>query len=169
MSIFFFPGLPWIQPIDDTKQQNLVAVALVRQLLEKEEDWSRYTYSAHKYHDQSEMSDKAKLNPLIQAIEMGIPELVEEILRYFPDAANSIDMDGRNVFHYAAEHRSGDIYEMLKKYAINKDRMLLDVDNKGNTILHHATKTKPATNFSLGVANLMAWDIFWFQVNTWTV
>ncbi|WOG81585.1 hypothetical protein DCAR_0100736 [Daucus carota subsp. sativus] len=158
-----FLGLPWIQPIDDTKQQNLVAVALVRQLLEKEEDWSRYTYSAHKYHDQSETSDKAKLNPLIQAIEMGIPELVEEILRYFPDAANSIDIDGRNVFHYAAEHRSGDIYEMLKKYAINKDRMLLDVDNKGNTILHHATKTKPATNFSLGVANLMAWDIFWFQ------
>ncbi|WOG81584.1 hypothetical protein DCAR_0100735 [Daucus carota subsp. sativus] len=154
---------PWIQPIDDTKQKNMIAVALARQLLEEEEDWSRYTYSADKNHDQSKTSDKANYNPLIQAIEMGIPELVVEILRYFPDAANSISKDGRNVFHYAAEHRGGDIYEMLKKSAINKDRMLLDVDNEGNTILHHATKTKPATNFSLGVANLMAWDIFWFQ------
>uniref|UniRef100_A0A162AZZ4 PGG domain-containing protein n=1 Tax=Daucus carota subsp. sativus TaxID=79200 RepID=A0A162AZZ4_DAUCS len=150
-------------PLQSLRVLFYTYLALARQLLEEEEDWSRYTYSADKNHDQSKTSDKANYNPLIQAIEMGIPELVVEILRYFPDAANSISKDGRNVFHYAAEHRGGDIYEMLKKSAINKDRMLLDVDNEGNTILHHATKTKPATNFSLGVANLMAWDIFWFQ------
>ncbi|KAK1384742.1 PGG domain-containing protein [Heracleum sosnowskyi] len=158
-----FLGLPWIQTIDDTKRKNMAAVALAKKLLEEEEDWSRYIYSAHKDHDQCGTSDKEHPNPLIQAIEMGIPELVEEILRYFPDAANSIDKDGKNVFHFAAEHRGGEIYEKLKESAINKDRMLLDVDNNGDTILHHATKTKPATNFSLGVANLMAWDIFWFQ------
>lgn len=97
---------------------------------------------------------------------MGIPELVEVILKYFLDAANSFDKDQKNVFHIAAEHRSGDIYEKLKDSAINKDRMLLDVDNDGNTILHHATKTKIVTKFSLGVANLMAWVVFWFQVCT---
>lgn len=169
MSVLFSLDLPWIQPIDDTKKKNMAAVALARQLLEEEEDWSRYTYSAHKDHDQYETSKKEHQNPLIQAIEMGIPELVVEILSYFPDAANSIDKDGKNVFHFAAEHRGGEIYEKLKESAINKDRMLLDVDNNGDTILHHATKTKPATNFSLGVANLMAWDIFWFQVYTSTV
>ncbi|KAK1376977.1 hypothetical protein POM88_033170 [Heracleum sosnowskyi] len=115
MSVLFSLGLPWIQTIDDTKRKNMAAVALAKQLLEEEEDWSRCTYSAHKDHDQ------------------------------------------------CAEHRGGEIYEKLKESAINKDRMLLDVDNNGDTILHHATKTKPATNFSLGVANLMAWDIFWFQ------
>lgn len=162
--LVLFLQLPWIQPIDDTKRKNMAAVALAKRLLEEEEDWNRYTYSAHKDHDyQSETSDRAHSNPLIQAIEKGIPELVNEILSYFPDAANSIDKDGRNVFHFAAEHRGGEIYEKLKESAINKERMLLDVDNKGNTILHRATKTKPATNFSLGVANLMAWDIFWFQ------
>ncbi|KAK1384743.1 HIT domain-containing protein [Heracleum sosnowskyi] len=158
-----FLGLPWIQQIDDTKRKNMAAVALAKQLLEEEEDWSRYTYSAHKDHDQCGTSDKEHPNPLIQAIEMGIPELVEEILRYFPDAANSIGKDGKNVFHFAAENRGGEIYEKLKESAINKDRMLLDVDNKGNTILHHAAKTKPATNLSQGVSKLMAWDICWFQ------
>ncbi|KAL8101379.1 uncharacterized protein LOC141686935 [Apium graveolens] len=158
-----FLGLPWIQPIDDTKRKNMAAVALAKQLLEEEEDWGRYTYSANKDHSQYDCLDEEHQNPLIQAIEMGIPELVVEILSYFPDAANSIDKDGKNVFHFAAEHRGSEIYEKLKESAINKDRMLLDVDNNGDTILHHATKTKPATNFSLGVANLMAWDIFWFQ------
>ncbi|KAL1834452.1 hypothetical protein ACET3Z_004103 [Daucus carota] len=159
-------GLPWIQPIDDANQKNKLAVALAQQLLEKETDWSNYTDPKHKYDDESPSRGKKKgevLNPLIQAIQMGIPELVDKILYYFPDAANSFDEDQKNVFHIAAEHRNGDIYEMLKKSAINKDRMLLDVDDQGNTILHHATKSKIITKFSLGVANLMAWDIFWFQ------
>lgn len=96
-------------------------------------DWSNYTDPKHKYDDESTSQGKKNgevLNPLIHAIQMGIPELVDEILGYFPDAANSFDENQKNVFHIAAEHRNGDIYEKLKKSAINKDRMLLDVDNK---------------------------------------
>ncbi|XP_063947184.1 uncharacterized protein LOC108195430 isoform X2 [Daucus carota subsp. sativus] len=157
--------LPWIQEIDDKKRKKFLAVALAKQLLEEEVDWSRYTYSSPKDQDQNKTPNKVHSNPLMRAIEMGIPELVEEILRYIPGAANSIDKDGRNVFHYAAEHRAGDIYEKLKVSVVNKDRMLSDVDYKGNTILHYATKImlSSSTNLSIGIANLLTWEVFWFQ------
>lgn len=170
MSALCFPGLPWIQEIDDKKRKKFLAVALAKQLLEEEVDWSHYTYSSPKDQDQNKTPNKVHSNPLMRAIEMGIPELVEEILRYIPGAANSIDKDGRNVFHYAAEHRAGDIYEKLKVSVVNKDRMLSDVDYKGNTILHYATKIMLSTNLSIGIANLLTWEVFWFQVkNTSTL
>ncbi|XP_074330106.1 uncharacterized protein LOC141667484 isoform X3 [Apium graveolens] len=101
-----FLGWPRIQPIDD--QKNKLAIALAKQLLEREKDWSRYTDPTYKYDDESPSPEK-KGKAVIQAIQMGMPELVEVILKYFPDAVNSFD------------------------------------------------------KFSLGVANLMARDVFWFQ------
>ncbi|XP_028078883.1 uncharacterized protein LOC114280709 [Camellia sinensis] len=63
--------------------------------------------------------------------------MAEEILEKFPNVA-SFDENGRNILHIVAQLKDRIIYDHLKKTVNHADRMMTDVDNHGNTILHLA-------------------------------
>ncbi|KAK1357367.1 hypothetical protein POM88_050623 [Heracleum sosnowskyi] len=142
-------GSFWIKPIVDMKRKNLLAEELARILIEQEADWSYYSNG---------VSD-----PLIQAIEKSIYELVEKIVEQCPDSTNCVDEKGRNILHLAAEYKNIRIYELLKRHVVNKERMLVEVDYEGNTIVHQSTIVNPTfPHISLGIFYATCWDVFWF-------
>lgn len=106
-------------------------------------------------------------DPLIQAIERSIPELVMKIVEHCPDSVNCVDEKGRNILHLAAEYKNLDIYNQLKKHVgeDNKERMMTEVDYEGNTIVHQASIINPISPYiSLGIFYATCWDVFWFVV-----
>ncbi|XP_052174758.1 uncharacterized protein LOC127789799 isoform X1 [Diospyros lotus] len=177
-----------IRGVVDVKQKHALAVLLAKRLIAKENDWSHYTYgeiSMDLRKNQGKTNDSALLhpirlrtmhfsavtaspknnkmrNPLIQAVENSIEELVEEILERFPDAAYTVDKNGKNVLHIAVEQKDKLLYDYLKT-KVRKDVMLTATDDQGNTILHLATKQGNSPRILLGHMNQMAWDVCWFK------
>ncbi|XP_052175450.1 uncharacterized protein LOC127790190 [Diospyros lotus] len=172
-----------LRGVDDIKQKHALAVSLAKRLIGDEEDWSRYTYGESTMEpckDHGQMNDSVSLqlpnldstidssknnrmrNPLIQAVENSIEELVEEILEKFPDAAYTVDKNGKNILHIAVVKKDKRLYDYLKT-KVGKDVMLTAIDNQGNTILHLATKQGNSPRIVLGHMNQMAWDRIWYD------
>ncbi|KAF5931910.1 hypothetical protein HYC85_028081 [Camellia sinensis] len=109
---------------------------LANKLIEKG-DWSHYI------HTDSEASSVGRrnraLDPLLQATRVGILEVVMAILNKYPEAADSFDENGRNILHISVEQKHRFIYDYLMNFVAYKDRMLADIDFRGNTIFHLAT------------------------------
>ncbi|XP_052176284.1 uncharacterized protein LOC127790706 [Diospyros lotus] len=146
-----------LRGVDDIKQKHTLAVLLAKRLIGDEEDWSRYTYGERTMEPCNRMR-----NPLIQAVENSIEELVAEILEKFPDAAYTVDENGKNVLHIAVEKKDKRLYDYLKT-KVHEDVMLTAIDNQGNTILHLATKEGNGPRIVLDYMNQMAWDVCWFK------
>ncbi|CAK9169116.1 unnamed protein product [Ilex paraguariensis] len=107
------------------------------------------------------------------------------ILQKYPQAADSFDENGRNILHITVEQKHRFLYEYLISSLAYKDRMLADIDNGGNTILHLASCVQnPATSHpritdvasqwrvnypirkkrgSVPLTNQMSWDVLWFK------
>ncbi|XP_052176283.1 uncharacterized protein LOC127790705 isoform X2 [Diospyros lotus] len=171
-----------LRGVDDIKQKHALAVLLAKRLI-GDEDWSRYTYgesTMEPYKDHGQMNVSVSLqrpnldttidspknigmrNPLFQAVENSIEELVEEILERFPDAAYTVDENGKNVLHIAVEKKDKRLYDYLKT-KVQEDVMLTAMDNQGNTILHLATKQGNGPRIVLDYMTHMAWDVCWFK------
>ncbi|CAK9169126.1 unnamed protein product [Ilex paraguariensis] len=174
------------------KQEHEVVEKLANKLIEKEY-WSHYIDCESIDPEVSSFGipsmKKNKVNdPLIQAATFGILELVTAILEKNPEAADSFDENGRNILHIAVEQKHRFLYEYLMSSLAYKDRMLADIDNRGNTILHLASCVEnPATSNSriidvasqwrvdyhvgtirtkrgsVEVVNQMSWDVLWFK------
>ncbi|CAK9184814.1 unnamed protein product [Ilex paraguariensis] len=182
-------GCWYFKKIDDAKQKHELAVVLANRLI-GEEDWSRYIcYESIDPEDSSFGISSRKTNtvpdPLIQATRFGILELVMLILQKYPKATGSFDENGRNILHITVKQKHRFQYDYLMNFGACKDRMLADIDNQGNTILHLATcvgypASSPSgftdvgdrwsANFhvgakggSVGVVNQMSWDVLWFK------
>ncbi|XP_052174611.1 uncharacterized protein LOC127789698 isoform X2 [Diospyros lotus] len=180
-----------IRGVDDIKQKHTLAILLAKRLIAKETDWSHYTYgesSTEPWKNQAQTDHSVPLhpierrpnlhfaavttassprnnrmrNPLIQAVENSIEELVEAILERFPDAAYTVDRNGKNILHIAVEQKDKLLYDYLKT-KVRKDMMLRAIDNRGNTILHLATNEGTSPRILLGHLNQMAWDVCWFK------
>ncbi|CAK9169119.1 unnamed protein product [Ilex paraguariensis] len=175
--------------IYDAKEKHEVVLKLAHKLIDKE-DWSHYIkYESIDTEVSSFGISSRKKNkvpdPLIQATTFGIFELVIAILQKYPQAADSFDENGRNILHISVEQKHRFLYEYLMNSLAYKDRMLADIDNRGNTILHLASCVQnPATsqrriidvanqwrvNYHVGtkqgsipLINQMSRDVLWFK------
>lgn len=178
-----------LKKIDFAKQKHVRALMLANKLIEKE-DWSHYI------HTNSEASSVGRRNralyPLLQAMRVGILEVVMVILNKYPEAADSFDENGRNILHISVEQKHRFIYDYFMNFGAYKDRMLADIDFRENTILQLATRVGNPTRSppglsrnqlvvddvdgqwntdfhveakrgSVGVVNQMSWDVLWFE------
>ncbi|GMP86452.1 hypothetical protein CsSME_00039226 [Camellia sinensis var. sinensis] len=162
--LFFLQVCAWLREIDDAKQKHECALALAKRLVNEESDWSHYSEGKCLDSTSKNSDNKTKLkNPIVQATENGIIELVKEILEIFPDVAYSFDKNGKNILHTVVEQKDKVLYDYLKKNVDHKDGMLSDVDNDGNTILHLAANMGTNPKVVLGHLNQMTWDICWFK------
>ncbi|XP_009621919.1 uncharacterized protein LOC107789043 [Nicotiana tabacum] len=151
-------GNAWLGEIDYEKQKHILALILARRLI-REEDWSFYANFVP--------------NPLIQATKHGINELVVEIIQNYPQAVETVDEDGKNILHIAAEQKNRFLFDYILQKVSHKDRLLADIDQHGNTIMHFAASVGSPFKFSAGkpiktirgykTLVLMAWGILWFK------
>ncbi|KAG5550144.1 hypothetical protein RHGRI_015186 [Rhododendron griersonianum] len=168
---FYCLVAPWLKGIHEVKKKHACALDLAKRLIAKEEDWSHYTNScpgpSQKVDDDDDrpiITTKTRRNPLLQAAENGIQELVEEILGKFPEAAYCVDSNGKNIFHIAVEKKDERMYWFLKKNVARKEGMMAALDHGRNSILHFATKPGANPRVLLGSLNQMAWDVYWFKL-----
>ncbi|KAG5543375.1 hypothetical protein RHGRI_016190 [Rhododendron griersonianum] len=147
-------------------KKHAFALELGKRLVKEEREWNRY------------LNDHMG-SPIVEATKKGIIELVNEILRKFPEAAFSFDKNSRvsasgssqndkekNILHIAVEQKDWNIYDLLKRKIELRDGMLVgDVDNHGNTILHLAAKLGTPSSRSVQRGHLyqMMWNICWFK------
>ncbi|CAK9153009.1 unnamed protein product [Ilex paraguariensis] len=177
-------GYWFFEKIYDAKQKHEVVLKLAHKLIDKK-DWSHYIkYESIETEVSSFGISSTKKNkvpdPLIQATRLGILELVMAILQKYPQAADSFDKNGRNILHITVEQKHRFLYDYLMSSLAYKDRMLADIDNRGNTILHLASSVQnPATSHpriidvandhvrkkqgSIPLINQMSWDVLWFK------
>ncbi|XP_069144977.1 protein ACCELERATED CELL DEATH 6-like isoform X1 [Solanum lycopersicum] len=153
-------GNSWLQAIDEAKQKHILALILAKVLLEKY-DWS---YS---------ITDHIVPNPLIQASKHKIDELVVEILQKYPELVETLDEKKKNILHIAAEHKNRFLFDYLLKKVASQNRMLADIDENGNTILHYAAHV--GTPFFTSTTEhiesvwcvmsvlMMMWGVLWFK------
>ncbi|XP_075085299.1 uncharacterized protein LOC142168656 [Nicotiana tabacum] len=116
-------GNSWLQEIDEAKQKHILALILAKMLV--------------KNYDLSYSTERVP-SPLIQASKHKVDELVVEIVQMHPEAVENLDEKGRNIMHIAAENKDRFLLDYLLKTVPSKNRMLADIDQQGNTILHYA-------------------------------
>ncbi|KAF3644306.1 putative nitrate excretion transporter 2-like [Capsicum annuum] len=157
----FLLGNAWLTVIDVEKQTHILALTLARRLIEQE-DWSFYANCVE--------------NPLIQAIKLGINELVVEIVQNYPQTIETIeDEDGKNILHIVVEQKNRFLFDYFMKNVSHIDRLLADTNQHGKTILHFAasvgspfkfsTEEQPIEKTTRGFKTLilMAWGVLWFK------
>uniref|UniRef100_A0A5B7ALN6 PGG domain-containing protein n=1 Tax=Davidia involucrata TaxID=16924 RepID=A0A5B7ALN6_DAVIN len=74
--------------------------------------------------------------PLFLATKSGCTEIVEEILKMYPQAVEHIDDEGCNILHVAIKYRQIQILDIVEKMEIPMIRLLRKIDDNGNSILH---------------------------------
>ncbi|XP_015160346.1 ankyrin-3-like isoform X2 [Solanum tuberosum] len=156
----FLLGNAWLGVMDDEKQKHILALTLARILI-KEEDWNFY-------------ANNCVENPLIQATKLGINELIIEIIQNYPQTIETIDEEGKNILHIVVEQKNRLIFDYIMKNVSHIDRLLVDIDHHGKTILHFAASVGSPFKFSTEeppiektrgykTLILMAWGVLWFK------
>lgn len=80
--------------------------------------------------------------PLFLAIMWKIPDMVEKILKSYPQAAEHINEKGRNILHVAIQYRQMKIFDKVMKDEMLTRRLLRATDPKGNSVLHMVAKKR---------------------------
>ncbi|KAM0056641.1 putative ankyrin repeat-containing domain, PGG domain, ankyrin repeat-containing domain superfamily [Helianthus debilis subsp. tardiflorus] len=166
---------PWLRKIKKEKYQCEWATKLVNVLVKEDTSWRMtesyikkgrskvHLYGKSKSIDIAEQ-DLKPLTPLLLATINGCIEIVEEILRVYPQAVDHIDHDGRNILSLAILHRRIEIIDLVDKLKTQKLRVRRKIDNYGNTLLHLvAEKEDEVTEDLKGPALVLQEDTLLFK------
>ncbi|XP_059636415.1 uncharacterized protein LOC132278600 [Cornus florida] len=157
--------MPLCEAIRKKKQKNESALGLAKFLIKKDTSWKatqsvmvRNRLKIHQYGQEvgeevlkaSTSGNTAEI-ALFLAAKSGITEIVEEILKQYPQAVEHMDNHGRTILHVAIKYRQMQIFDLVEKMEIPTRRLIRKTDNSGNTILHmvgemvadHEAKEKP--------------------------
>ncbi|KAD7117407.1 hypothetical protein R6Q59_005992 [Mikania micrantha] len=74
--------------------------------------------------------------PLLLATKNDSTEIVEEILKLYPQAVEHVDNEGRNILHLSILYRRYKIIDVLEGMKYPLDRLRGRLDKKYNTLLH---------------------------------
>ena len=85
---------------------------------------------------------KTDETPLFLATTWSITELVEEILKIYPQAVEHVNKKGRNILHVAIQYRQMKIFDMVTRNDMRARRLLRDTDAQGNSLLHTVSKNR---------------------------
>ncbi|KAK3017735.1 hypothetical protein RJ639_003091 [Escallonia herrerae] len=86
---------------------------------------------------QETINEKVAETPLILATKSGCTEIVEEILRKYPQAVEHVDAEGRNILHVAIKYRQIKVFDIVERMGIPMTRLIRKIDDNGNSILHY--------------------------------
>ncbi|XP_058104263.1 ankyrin repeat-containing protein NPR4-like isoform X2 [Magnolia sinica] len=142
------------------KQKHKWALQFAKHLIEKESQWNY----EHDGQDPQRSYGKKLERPLILATKFGIVELVDEIVKAFPESVEFLDEAGKNLLHLAVKHRQEYVFRLLKKMKGATTVMAAGIDTDGNTILHLAAKLgEDKPSHVRGAAFHLQWEGVWFE------
>ncbi|XP_022643016.1 uncharacterized protein LOC106774669 isoform X2 [Vigna radiata var. radiata] len=109
-----------------------------------------------------------KETAFLTAAKNGIVEIVFELQSKIPSAVHETNSNNENVLLVAVKNRQTNVVEVLRKCLDKElfDSLILEVDNRDNTVLHLAAGTIGNTERTwqiAGAAMQMMWDIKWYQ------
>ncbi|XP_060212659.1 uncharacterized protein LOC132640193 isoform X1 [Lycium barbarum] len=153
--------VPMVESMRQQKQRHESVLELAKFLIAKDTSWehseSELNKAEPRYHKYRLMSDVSKgqekedqcgvaqegqavtkvaASPLILATKSGCTEIVEEILKTYPQAVEYIDSEGCNILHVAIKYRQMQIFDIVKKMDMPMRRLKIKITHKGNSILH---------------------------------
>nr|XP_043612594.1 ankyrin repeat-containing protein ITN1-like [Erigeron canadensis] len=99
------------------------------------------TTSALKHEQKIAIAQEANIDqkpdtPLLLATKHNCPEIVEEILKVYPQAVEHVDKEGHNILHLAILHRRLAIIDVMENMEYPLQRLRGRLDKKYNTLLH---------------------------------
>ncbi|ESQ48031.1 hypothetical protein EUTSA_v10022283mg, partial [Eutrema salsugineum] len=102
---------------------------------------------------------------LFKAVENGIVEYIEEVMKHYPDIVWFKDSYGLNLFFYAVSQRQEKIFSLIYKMGAKKNILATAWDKLHNNMLHHAAYRAPASRLNLipGAALQMQRELQWFK------
>ncbi|CAJ1964207.1 unnamed protein product [Sphenostylis stenocarpa] len=109
-----------------------------------------------------------KETAFLAAAKNGIVEIVYALQSKIPSAVHETNSNNENVLLVAVKHRQTKVVEVLKKNLETNlfGSLILEVDNRENTVLHLAAGTSSSSERTwqiAGAAMQMMWDIKWYQ------
>lgn len=110
-----------------------------------------------------------KETAFLAAAKYGIVEIVFALQSKIPSAVHETNSNNENVLLVAVKNRQTKVVEVLRNHMDKElfDNLILEVDNRENTVLHLAAGTTSNTERTwqiAGAAMQMMWDIKWYQV-----
>lgn len=105
--------------------------------------------------------------PLLLGAQLGIYEIVQEIMESFPHAVWFSDSENHNMFQLAVMNRQENVFNLIYQMGDYKRLLLVSQDTAGNNILHLAGKLAPQhrLNITSGAALQMQRELQWFKVS----
>ncbi|GMP22318.1 hypothetical protein CsSME_00000390 [Camellia sinensis var. sinensis] len=102
---------------------------------------------------------------LFQATSLGIIEIVEEILKSYPDAIYLVNEDNPSIFHQATKCRHAKVFNLIHQVGESRTIFLSQSDKLKNNALHLAGKLAPQQQLNLkaGAALQMQRELQWFK------
>ncbi|XP_044500257.1 ankyrin repeat-containing protein NPR4-like, partial [Mangifera indica] len=143
------------------KRKHKLAFKLAKTLITKDSSWDEIIPFDK---DQSSEGDY-KAIPLLLATEKGIVEIVNEILKIYPQLVEHCNDLGQNILHVAIKHRRKDIFNHVKNMKMPMTRLVGKVDKNGYTILHRAAdmETQTAKLHPTGPVYKLQEEIKWYK------
>ncbi|KAH0671308.1 hypothetical protein KY285_024051 [Solanum tuberosum] len=153
--------VPLVESMRKHKQRYESVLKLAKFLIAKDTSWecsesalNQVEPRSHKYRLMSDVSKseekeeqdgvapagqvvtKIAESPLILATKSGCTEIVDEILKTYPQAVEYVDSEGRNVLHVAIKYRQMQIFDIVEKMGMPMRRLKRKITHQGNSILH---------------------------------
>ncbi|KAF5959055.1 hypothetical protein HYC85_000264 [Camellia sinensis] len=102
--------------------------------------------------------------PLVQATSVGIHEIVEAILRSYPDAISLQNQKKQSIFHQAIVYRREKVFNLIRQVE-SRTIFLSQLDESNNNALHLAGYMAPQQQLYLraGAALQMQRELHWFK------
>lgn len=124
-------------------------------------------------HKSAENVDR-KETAYLTAAKNGIVEIVSALQSRIPSVVHETNSNNENVLLAAVKNRQPHVVEMLQKNLEKElfDSLVLEVDNRENTVLHLAASTASNNEKTwriAGAAMQMMWDIKWYQVYIYVI
>ncbi|THG10815.1 hypothetical protein TEA_002098 [Camellia sinensis var. sinensis] len=104
--------------------------------------------------------------PLVQVTSIGIHEIVEAILRSYPDAISLKNQKKQSIFHQAIVYRHEKVFNLIRQVEESRTIFLSKLDESKNNALHLAGYMAPQQQLYLrvGAALQMQRELHWFKV-----
>ncbi|KAL7252724.1 hypothetical protein ACSBR1_007315 [Camellia fascicularis] len=108
---------------------------------------------------------KIVLLPLVQATSVGIHEIVEAILRSYPDAIYLQNQKKQSIFHQAIVCRREKVFNLIRQVEEPRTIFLSQLDESKNNALHLAGYMAPPQQLYLraGATLQMQRELHWFK------
>ncbi|KAJ8564429.1 hypothetical protein K7X08_000889 [Anisodus acutangulus] len=79
---------------------------------------------------------KVAESSLFLATKSGCTEIIDEILKTYPQAVEYVDSEGRNVLHVAIKYRQMQFFDIVEKMGTPMRRLKRKITHQGNSLLH---------------------------------